>query len=82
MIRFIIDDLLLFVQAMELFKEVRANAIKAFNQTDNVEGWVISTELKITASIMIKSYEKGKMLLFSDLSTKRQSEIGRTIKVS
>ena len=44
---FIAYDSKNFKEAALLFREVRQNAIKAFNLSDNVEAWVMTTQLKV-----------------------------------
>lgn len=71
-----------FRESNQLFKEVRQNAFKAFNQSDSLDSWVACTQLKMTAAYMCKSYEENrvKMQLFGDMTKERQREIASTIK--
>ncbi len=66
--------------ACQLFHEVRKNATRAFNQSDNIEAWVTTTQLKITATFLTKSFESDRMVLFTDLTPNRRLEIARTVK--
>lgn len=52
-----------YSEAASLFKEVRQNAFKAFNQSNKLESWVACTQLKITGSYMSKSYDERKGVL-------------------
>ncbi len=69
------------VDPPQLFKEVRQNAFKAFNQSTTLDGLVLTTQLKITASYMSKSYREGAgMVVFARLQQDKRSEIAQTIR--
>ncbi len=70
-----------YQDACQLFKEVRQCAFRAFNQSTTLEAAVLTTQLKIAASYMNKSYREGVgMVVFARLQQDKRSEIALTIR--
>ncbi len=66
---------------LQLFKEVRQTAFKAFNMSTTVDSLVLTTQLKIAASYMSKSFVEGAgMAVFSRLPRDKRSEIAMTVR--
>ncbi len=60
---------------------MRQTAFKAFNMSTTVDSLVLTTQLKIAASYMSKSFVEGAgMAVFSRLPKDKRSEIAMTVR--